>query len=124
MTREEAALILHPDTTIFALDRVDNGYYGSRVDVVEEACRMGAEALRQTQPDAETGLVPCGCGGKPEYIISYDEEAWKNVVKVWCKKCKIHIIFKAPWDARGFDAMKEDAKKGWNTAMGYREADE
>ncbi len=46
MTREEAALILHPDTTIFALDRVDNGYYGTRVDVVEEACRMGAEALR------------------------------------------------------------------------------
>ncbi len=53
MTNEEAALILHPDTTIFALDRADNGYYGTRVDVVEEACKMGADALRNGEKAIE-----------------------------------------------------------------------
>lgn len=46
MTREEAALILHPDTTISALEKWDNSNYETRIELVEEACRMGAEALR------------------------------------------------------------------------------
>lgn len=30
------------------------------------------------------------------------------------------VAERAPWDARGLDAMKEDAKKGWNRAMGRK----
>ena len=50
MTREEAALILHPDTTISALEKWDNSSYETRIELFEEACRMGAEALRQHEP--------------------------------------------------------------------------
>ena len=53
MTREEAALILQPDMTISALEKWDNSSYEARIALVEEACRMGAEALRDLQPDAE-----------------------------------------------------------------------
>ena len=46
MTNEEAALILHPDTTMFALDEAMTRDDKTRFDLVEEACLMGAEALR------------------------------------------------------------------------------
>lgn len=71
------------------------------------------------RPDAETGLVPCGCGGEPEYITSYDQEAGKDVVKVYCKKCTISINFSFPGNKCSFGAMKEDARTGWNRAMGW-----
>ena len=53
MTREEAALILHPDTTISALEKWDNSSYETRIALVEEACRMGAEALRNGTKEIE-----------------------------------------------------------------------
>lgn len=46
MTNEEAALILHPDTTMFALDEAMTRDYKTRFDLVEEACCMGAQSLR------------------------------------------------------------------------------
>ena len=46
MTRDEAALILHPDTTVFALDNADNESDITRIELVDEACRMGAELLQ------------------------------------------------------------------------------
>ena len=46
MTNEEAALILHPDTTISTLGKWDNSSYEPRIGLLEEACRIGAEALR------------------------------------------------------------------------------
>lgn len=61
MTREEAANILDLKTRPEALaDFVGPELAG----IVHQAMIMGAEALRGPQPDTETGLMPCGCGGK------------------------------------------------------------
>lgn len=50
MTREEAAKILDPETTLDAYAKISyyGGFEGENVwqDAVNEACRMGAEALR------------------------------------------------------------------------------
>jgi hypothetical protein len=50
MTREEAARILDPETTLEAYAKISyyGGFEGENVwqDAVNEACRMGAEALR------------------------------------------------------------------------------
>ena len=50
MTREEAAKILDPETTLDTYAKISyyGGFEGENVwqDAVNEACRMGAEALR------------------------------------------------------------------------------
>lgn len=50
MTREEAAKILDPETTLDAYAKISyyGGFEGESAwqDAVNEACRMGAEALR------------------------------------------------------------------------------
>ena len=60
MNREEAANILDLKTRPEALaDFVGPELAG----IVHQAMIMGAEALRGSQPDPITGLVPCGWGG-------------------------------------------------------------
>ena len=77
-------------------------------------------ALRGPQPDPITGLVPCGCGGSAAYHISHDGKNWSTTVKVACNKCLIHVIFSALYELRGEEALADDAKRAWNTAMGWR----
>lgn len=93
-----------------------------KLNVLTKRSHWFNEAIEEKasrRPDAETGLVPCGCGGEPEYITSYDQEAGKDVVKVYCKKCTISINFSFPGNKCSFGAMKEDARTGWNRAMGW-----
>lgn len=56
MTREEAARILHPDTSLAALVRYEPG--DERMDAVNEACRIAADALRDDHSADAGKMVP------------------------------------------------------------------
>jgi len=74
-----------------------------------DAMHMAAAALRGPEPDPETGLVPCGCGGKAEICgSSGDDESYS----LECWECGT--------SSRCYDTKKE-AKAAWNRAMGYKE---
>ena len=68
---------------------------------------IGAE--KQPKPDAETGLVDCGCGGKPTFLYSYvarDDECCLE-----CTRCEAKSALRLG---------EERARDSWNTAMGWR----
>ena len=63
MNRQEAAAILK-----------DN-LYGFVGDDITEALYLAVESLEGPAPDPDTGLVPCGCGGKAEiHTLMNDKE--------------------------------------------------
>jgi hypothetical protein len=70
-------------------------------------------ALRGPVPDPETGLVPCGCGGKAKVWPSDLRQAMVTDYEVGCSECAMTT----GW-VRG---KQENAMKVWNTAMGYKE---
>ena len=72
-----------------------------------EALPLAIEAMSRQLTDPETGLVPCGCGGRVEIHFSGYEP---NNYRVVCEQCLV-----GTWDVTG----AEDAKRVWNTAMGY-----
>ena len=68
-------------------------------------------ALRGPQPDPDTGLVPCGCGGKAE-IRKWE---WSNDAYIaGCTVCDANVDF--PYDIDETDKIISD----WNRAMGWR----
>jgi len=67
-------------------------------------------ALRGPQPDPDTGLVPCGCGGKAKIWPSDLRQA--TDYEVGCTECAMTT----GW-VRG---KQENAMKAWNTAMGWK----
>ena len=68
-------------------------------------------ALRGPQPDPDTGLVPCGCGGKAE-IRKWE---WANDAYIaGCTVCDANVDF--PYDIDETDKIISD----WNRAMGRR----
>ena len=73
---------------------------------LQEAINVAIAALRGPQPDPETGLMPCGCGGKAEV---------GDGNKAFCGRCGITTLEQF---------TQEDAKSEWNRAMGVKEADE
>lgn len=65
-------------------------------------------ALREHEPDPDTGLMPCGCGGKAKCLHHLTPD---GDYAVKCDKCKIMTDwFNSP----------EDAIKAFNTAMGWK----
>lgn len=90
--REQAAEVL---------EKFQNGIYGHG-GKVGLAIDIAIAALRGPQPDPETGLVPCGCGGKAE-IGQYCE--------VTCDKCGASVPA---------NYTEADAKAAWNRAMGWK----
>ena len=104
MTREEAANILW-----WASKR---HYPGEQMDITEydiEAFNMAIAALRGPQPDPDTGLVPCGCGGKAGFhysVMLRDSDCY-----VECGICGEHSKVAL---------CEEKARDAWNTAMGWR----
>ena len=71
-------------------------------------------ALRGPVPDPETGLVPCGCGGKAkigrlEYTIA--DPDLMPAFYAYCQDCGI---------ITENSADREQTKNAWNRAMGYR----
>jgi len=73
------------------------------------AFNMAHAALRGPVPDPETGLAPCGCGGKAEPIQAV------YGFRVVCKNC---------FNATDNYFHQDNADKAWNTAHGYREEEE
>lgn len=63
------------------------------------------------RPDAITGLVPCGCGGKPVFERTGDEQ---HPVMAQCSECYVRT-----------DDMADEywAKERWNRSQGYIEED-
>jgi hypothetical protein len=75
-----------------------------------DAMHMAANALRGPVPDPETGLVPCGCGGKA-YMADWSLFRG-HLYSVHCLDCNTQTDH--------CESQKE-AKARWNTAHGYKE---
>ena len=101
MTREEAAQLLW---------RVAYDKYGLDDDPTRqrEAADIVVTALRGPEPDPDTGLVRCGCGGKADL---YTHAGIDGVYSIKCEKCRVMIPYAVDMDK----AINE-----WNTAMGCR----
>ena len=76
--------------------------------------RDGIVTLDWKQPDPETGLVRCGCGGEALYDYYYESDDLDcgETHSVSCKNpdCWIEITAN----------KKSDVFEKWNRAMGYR----
>ena len=69
-------------------------------------------ALRGPQPDPDTGLAPCGCGGKAGFHYSVMQR--DNDCCVACGTCGVHSRVAL---------CEEEARDAWNRAMGWRESE-
>ena len=74
-------------------------------EVADAALREKAERERALDPD--TGLVPCGCGCKPE--LRDEGRGW---YQVYCTGCDMH---------GGNSHTPDGVIEEWNTAMGMKE---
>ena len=115
MTRVEAAKILYQEKSSAGWMR----WVGFPIDIKKEqeykrfilAVNVALDALRGPQPDPETGLVRCGCGGKAE-IRKWE---WANDAYIaGCTVCDANVDF--PYDIDETDKIISD----WNRAMGRR----
>ena len=110
MNREErnnAAEVL--DAMIFGI-YPDDDITIEKIEI--EAVRFAIAALRGPQPDPDTGLVPCGCGGIPEFREDKTEPKF-GIYTVMCSKCNIRLS--------GYTNRIDFLKIDWNRAMGWRE---
>ena len=106
MTRVEAAAVL--DAMIFGIYPDDD----ITIEKIEmEAVRFAIAALRGPQPDPETGLMKCGCGGIPEFREDKTEPKF-GIYTVMCSKCNIRLS--------GYTNRIDFLKQDWNRAMGYK----
>lgn len=65
--------------------------------------------LKPATPDPETGLVPCGCGGKAETHELFGE--YRGTYMTDCKECATGTT--------QYNTEKE-SQDAWNTAMGHK----
>ena len=116
MTREE--VIANVEAKIKRIKHImDEGDYGC-VDIENwerwekqlEYQEIILAALRVPVPDPDTGLVPCGCGGKAKIWPSDLRQA--TDYEVGCTECAMTT----GW-VRG---KQENAMNVWNTAMGWK----
>lgn len=96
MKQEEAARVLE--------NHAKNGAGVLVTYGLSDALRMAAAALRGPQPDPDTGLMPCGCGGKARFVLPGDGGKWAE-----CKDCLVRTVTQ--------ETLYE-AKTDWNRAMG------
>ena len=72
--------------------------------------------LKPQTPDPATGLMPCGCGGKPK-LDEWDDNG--KHLSVTCPDCTIQIVTIG-------DEMTEECRQVtrslWNRAMGLHDA--
>jgi hypothetical protein len=109
MTREEAARELEKLRSENYMDDYD--HFGESEEI---AIGVALAALRGPVPDPETGLVPCGCGGKAQlgklqYTIA-DPDLMPEYY-AYCQDCGI---------TTENSADRERVEAAWNRAMGYR----
>ena len=121
MTREEAVQLLWRVVDLFGVEHATVSP-GSHLLWMEcmitaediEAFNMAIAALRGPEPDPDTGLVPCGCGGVTEQTDFHD--GFFPHSKVECLECGIEIMRAGNIIAEAHD----EAKMAWNTAMGWK----
>ena len=92
------------DTAIAVLREQGQGY-------TMTADRLPDGSKIVAQPDPITGLVPCGCGGDAvrngrSFLCAYVTSCSECGTLAWSK------------------ASQQEADNNWNTAMGYKGADE
>ena len=119
MTREEAAK--NPvDLAIWEFENAikgteeDNSEYPNYCIHIDEY-KTALKALlwmKGPRPDPDTGLVPCGCGGKAKVWPSNLRESMITGYAVVCTECDMAMFW-----VRG---KKENAVKVWNRAMGWK----
>lgn len=83
MTREEAARLLHPDTTAQAMAGclMDDPKGNSWAKVLNKACEMGAEAL---QPWVKTSdRLPEGKDAFEDKVLVYNFVERRQQLKLW-----------------------------------------
>ena len=104
MNKNNSVTIILPDNGMCAIVRKINGRYE-----IDTGRFEGKDIFLGPQPDPITGLVPCGCGGKPDYAITVKAGRYTKA-SVICTKC-------------GFESVtyytRDHAKDAWNTGMGY-----
>ena len=113
MTREQAIQVL--------INRYNSGGTRRRKDAEWRlATETVIDALRGSQPDPDTGLAPCGCGGKAHIINS---SGYSHRLYVECDRCDIVLGVEATGDGalQGIYRYDDQIIKDWNRAMGYRE---
>ena len=80
-----------------------------------EAMIIAIAALRGSQPDPKTGLVPCGCG-KRAIFYGFDEERGDTKLihrtAAGCPDCPA---------TTDWEENQDDARRIWNKMMGYKE---
>ena len=77
-------------------------------DVVAGELQKIVKAFSGPTPDPDTGLVPCGCGGKAR-LYELDDDFY--LVRVECSQC--YVATRATYN-------EERATHDWNTAMGWK----
>ena len=99
MTREEAANILDPETTLEAYAKISyyGGFEGENVwqDAVNEACRMGAAALREldeykkAESEGRLVVLPCKVGDSYFAVRKFCDEhgELEEPVEHWDSDC-------------------------------------
>ena len=125
MTREEAPLVrlrLMAQRAFGAM--VENRRGGSEeaqkdLDAIDWAIATIQSKIARPQPDPDTGLVPCGCGGKPHIINS---SGYSRRLYVECGRCDIMLGVEATGDCalQGIYRYDDQIIKDWNRAMGWK----
>ena len=79
--------------------------------------------LPSLTPDPVTGLVPCGCGGKPEYHSAKYGYVASVKMRAECPDCHAataeYYAFMYADDA--FKMLRYRAMDAWNTMRGYKD---
>lgn len=108
MTREEAATYIKQ-----LWDEYKTNTFGWKM-VYAFAVDEAIAALRGPQPDPDTGLVPCGCGGQGLFEGAYLDEEVPSSYR-GCLSCAECGMSTAEYE------YEQEAMRAWNTAMGWRE---
>lgn len=95
MTAAEAKRIIHPDTTLEALEEIEyyDGFSGQKAKIaaVDEACLVACAALDKQIPkkprETRCALMCASCGHK------ITEKGCKKRYRNYCKKCGQRIFW-------------------------------
>ena len=121
MTREEAAeftrkLVARAETIVFpktpkTINNIPVFYFEAVLS-----------ALRGPQPDPITGLVPCGCAGKPEYHSSKYGYVASVKMHAECPDChaKTAEYYAFLYSDDAFEVLQRRVMDAWNTMRGYK----
>ncbi len=74
------------------------------LDAIGWAIATIQSKIARPQPDSDTGLVPCGCGGKAELCQANDYYTAR------CERCRT---------TSDYYKTAEETIAAWNKAMGY-----